>query len=1051
MGGTLLEGLDPGLAAMSTNAAAGFFLSGLALYLNSHGTAAAALWWRRGGRVCAGVVALLGLLAMVDYAGNAGIKPAAAACFLLVGLALLLDGDSRRTGRAVSALASAVAVVALTAGLNILYEVPGISGVDDPAWMSAGNAATFLALAAGVLCLLPDRGLIAQLRDPGQAGRVIRILLPAAVILQILLEYLNQAGVRAGLVESKFGVVLVDVVNIVVFAAMIVWVARSISRTDLRRKLAVAALQHERARLDAILKTASDGIHILDTDGLLVDASDAFLTMLGYDRTMIGRLQVTDWDAQLNATRIREIIRSLVAQQSTLLLETRHRRSDGRIIDVEVNCRAIRLDGQDFIYASSREITERKQVQERLRLADQVYQSASEGIAMTDIDGNIVAVNPAFEAITGYSQSEVLGKNPRLLQSGRQDQSFYRDMWASIQASGQWRGELWNRRKNGEVYPEWLSLSTVRDAQGRAMSYIGVFSDLSSAKAAQQQIEFLAQHDALTRLPNRALLMDRLSQALQRAQRESHPLALLCLGLDHFKKINETHGHSEGDGVLQEVARRLNGATRAGDTLARIGGDEFMLLLEGDVAARQVTVARKLLETLAAPLLIAGQEVALTASIGISLYPDDGSDRDTLLKQAEQAMQNAKAEGRNTYRYFDAALSAALLERLGMETALRGALAQGQLLLHYQPQVDLYSGEITGVEALLRWQHPDKGLLVASEFIGLAEDTDLILPIGVWALQTACRQLHAWHAAGYAGLRMSINISAMEFVRGRMEVTLAQVLRESGLDGRYLELELNESLILSDSDQTRDVLKQVKALGVGLAIDNFGIGNAVKHFPIDKLKIAKSVIGGVATNLKDAAIAQAIIAMGQGLRMKIVADGVETESQAGYLRTLHCDEMQGFHFSHALSAEEIPALLAAHSAPATSPAASGGRVLLLVDDEGNILSALKRLLRRDGYQILTAGSAEEGLEVLAQHQVGVLLSDQRMPGMNGTELLSRVKVMYPNIIRMILSGYTDVNSITESINRGEVYKFLTKPWDDESLRAVIKESFMRHETARDAE
>ncbi len=679
----------------------------------------------------------------------------------------------------------------------------------------------------------------------------------------------------------------------------------------------------------------------------------------------------------------------------------------------------------------------------------QVFHSTAEGIVVTDADANIIAVNPAFEAITGHTQAEVLGKNPRLLQSGRQDATFYRDLWTCLLQTGQWRGELWNRRRSGEAYPEWLTISTVKDDQGSTTNYVGIFNDISSVKQAQQQIEFLTYHDALTRLPNRALLKDRLNQCIQRARRDTSPLALLYLGLDRFKQVNETLGHAVGDDVLLEVARRLAGAIRAGDTLARVSGDEFVLLLEDDVVSQQVTVARKLLALFAAPVLIAGHELGITASIGISLYPDDGADADTLLQHADRAMQNAKGGGRNTYRFYDPALSAGVLERLLMEQSLRGALANHQLLLHYQPQVDLYSGEITGVEALLRWQHPDRGLLLPGEFIALAEETDLIVPIGAWVLNSACRQLQVWHAAGYPRLHVSINVSSLQLTHGALVDTLAQALRDTGLEGRYVELEMHESLILSDFDKTQVLLRQLKALGVGLSIDNFGLGHSIKHFPVDKLKIDKSFIGGIVTDIDDASIVQAIIAMGHGLRLKIVAEGVETEAQAGYLRSLHCDEMQGFHFSHALPAEVIPALLAAHMTLASSPKDSGERVLLLVDDEANVLSALKRLLRRDGYQILTAASAAEGLKLLAQHQVGVLLSDQRMPGMNGTEFLSRVKVMYPNIVRMILSGYTDVNSITESINRGEVYKFLTKPWEDEPLRAALKEAFMHYETAHD--
>jgi len=1090
----LLKSIHPSLVAMKANTAVGFGLAGGALYLKSIPHAASLAVWRRIGQISAGTVALLGLLTLVEYISGASLgidqllfqeppgaigtlapgrmAPASALCFLSIGVALLVNGESRQGNRLVFALVVLVALLALTGGLSFLYGAPRLSGLGYYTQMAAHTVVVFLVLAAGILCLTPHRGVVALLRSPGPTGMVSRHLLPAAIILQIVLEYLNQAGTRAGLVEAQFGVVLVDVVNILMFAIVIIWVARSISRVDSQRQQAEAVAraaqaeslrllaESDRARLElqgsesrfrALIENASDITVVVGAVGQIEYVSPSVTRIAGYQpNELVGKDMFTliHPDDQLVVSNNLTMI-GAADPETIRLVEGRYRQKDGTWRTAETLIRNLLADPAIAgIVINVRDITERKQAEESLRLADRVFHSTVEGIVVTDPDAIIVAVNPAFEAITGYTQAEVLGKNPRLLQSGRQDQAFYRDLWAGLLATGQWRGELWNRRKDGEVYPEWLTLSTVKNAQGRTTNYVGVFSDISSVKDAQQQIEFLTHHDALSGLPNRALLKDRLNLGMQRAQREGHPLALLYLGLDHFKNLNESLGHAVGDGVLQEVARRLAGATRAGDTLARVGGDEFVLLLEEDVLAQQIFVARKLLELFAAPLLIAGHELAVTASIGISLYPDDATETDALLKNANQAMHNAKAAGRNTYRFFDPALSAGVRERLRMEQALRGALAQNQLLLHYQPQVDLYSGEITGMEALMRWQHPDKGLLAAGEFISLAEETGLIVPIGAWMLAAACRQLQAWHAAGHTRLRMSINVSALQFAHGDLGETLAQVLRDSGLDGRYLELELNESLILSDFDKAQAMLKQFKSLGVGLAIDNFGIGNSIKHFPIDKLKIAKSVVGGIVTDLNDASIAQAIIAMGHGLRMKIVAEGVETEAQAGYLRTLHCDEMQGFHFSRALPAEEIPALLAAHEVLATSPDFGGGRVLLLVDDEANVLSALKRLLRRDGYKILTAASAEEGLELLARHKVGVLLSDQRMPGMNGTELLSRVKVMYPNIIRMILSGYTDVNSITESINRGEVYKFLTKPWEDEPLRAALKEAFMHYESSQ---
>ena len=485
---------------------------------------------------------------------------------------------------------------------------------------------------------------------------------------------------------------------------------------------------------------------------------------------------------------------------------------------------------------------ERRQAEEALRLADRVFRSTGEGVAVTDVDGNLVSVNPAFELITGYSAAEVLGRNPRILKSGRHEDAFYREMWASLRETGQWRGELWNRRKSGEVYPEWLTISAVKDTAGSTTHYVGMFSDISSVKEAMQQIDFLAHHDALTRLPNRILFHDRLSHGLDRAQRESRPLALLYLDLDRFKNVNDTLGHPVGDELLQEVARRMTGATRAGDTLARLGGDEFVLLLEDDASAQQAAVvARKMLELFAAPICIAEHKLMLTASIGISLYPGDGEDADTLLKHADRAMYEAKSRGRNTYQFFEPALSAGVLERLVMENALRGAMERNELLLHYQPQVDLATGRICAAEALLRWHSAELGMVSPADFIPVAEETGLIIAIGEWVLRTACAQNKAWQDAGLPPIRVAVNVSALQVLAGTLPVIVAETLRDTGLEPRYLELELTESVMIREVEATLKQVVELKRLGVTISLDDFGTGYSslgyLSRFPLDRLKI----------------------------------------------------------------------------------------------------------------------------------------------------------------------------------------------------------------------
>jgi len=558
--------------------------------------------------------------------------------------------------------------------------------------------------------------------------------------------------------------------------------------------------------------------------------------------------------------------------------------------------------------------SEHRQAEEALRLADRVFRSTGEGVAVTDADANLVSVNPAFELITGYSAAEVLGRNPRMLQSGRHEDAFYHDMWASLRETGQWRGELWNRRKSGEVYPEWLNISAVKDTAGRITHYVALFSDISSVKEAMQQIDFLAHHDALTRLPNRTLFHDRLSHGLDRAQREDRPLALLYLDLDRFKNVNDTLGHPVGDELLQEVARRMTGAIRAGDTLARLGGDEFVLLLEDDASAQQAAVvARKMLELFAAPICIAHHKLMLTASIGISLYPGDGEDADTLLKHADRAMYEAKSRGRNTYQFFEPALTAGVLERLVMENALREALARKELLLHYQPQVDLATGSICAAEALLRWNSTELGGVSPAAFIPVAEETGLIIAIGEWVLRTACVQNKAWQDAGFPPIRVAVNVSALQVLAGTLPAIAAEALRDSGLEPRYLELELTESVMIREVETTLNQVVQLKRLGVTISLDDFGTGYSslgyLSRFPLDRLKIDQAFVRDITTEPRNAAIARATIALAQGLGMIVIAEGVESEGQLRYLHSIGCEEMQGYLFSRPVPPEELAAMV----------------------------------------------------------------------------------------------------------------------------------------------
>ncbi len=566
------------------------------------------------------------------------------------------------------------------------------------------------------------------------------------------------------------------------------------------------------------------------------------------------------------------------------------------------------------------DITTRRQAEERLRQSAKVFESASDGITITDAAANIIAVNHAFTEITGYTEAEVLGRNPRLLKSGRQDGNFYQAIWNRIGKTGTWSGEIWNRRKNGEVYPEWLTISRVTDEAGTLTNYVGVFSDTSQIKQSEAERERLTHYDPLTGLPNRLLFNARLDHAILRAERDGSLLMLLFIDLDRFKTVNDGLGHAAGDRVLREVGRRLNLSVRAEDTLARLGGDEFAIALEGQGSATQASsMADKLLAALTQPINLDGQEVFVGASIGISTYPADGKDAATLLKNADAAMHQSKEDGRNTARFYNAAMTRSARERLTLEANLRRAIEQQEFLVYYQPQMDVSSGAILGVEALVRWDHPASGLIAPDRFIPLAEDTGLIVPLGEWVLFTACSQARAWmDDANLPPLSVAVNLSPRQFRQPNLAAQVRATLDASGLPPQRLELEITESAVMEKPDQAIATLRALKELGVTLSIDDFGTGYSslayLKRFPIDKLKIDQSFMRDIPQDHSDMEIAATIIAMSRNLHLKVLAEGVETEEQLAFLQIHGCDAYQGYLCSRPIPAPELEQWLALRAA-----------------------------------------------------------------------------------------------------------------------------------------
>ena len=556
---------------------------------------------------------------------------------------------------------------------------------------------------------------------------------------------------------------------------------------------------------------------------------------------------------------------------------------------------------------------ERRRAEGQLQLAAKVYEQSTEGIIITDARRNIVSVNRAFTEITGYSEAEVLGRNPNLLSSGRQDADFYRAMWQAIDEQGSWAGEIWNRRKNGGIYPEWLSISRLVDAGGATTHYIGIFSDITQHKAADEHIHWLAHFDALTGLPNRVLLADRSKRALGQAQRSGESVALMFLDLDRFKNINDTLGHRVGDALLIEVGKRLSALVRAQDTVSRSGGDEFILILPETDADGAAHLAEKLIEAATLPYRVEQYELNVSASIGIAVYPDDGEEFDALLKCADTAMYGAKRAGRNGFNFYTSEMQSRAARIMQLENALRRAIDGGQLQLHYQAQGSLRDGRVIGAEALLRWRHPELGMIAPAEFIPLAEESGQILAIGEWVLKTAVRQCKDWLDGGLGEIVIAVNLSAVQFRHPRLPELIMKTLDEAGLPPRYLELELTEGITLSDPLGAIAVMNRLHEQGVRMSIDDFGTGYSslsyLKRFKVYKLKIDRSFVRDIAVDADDKAIVGAIISLADSLGLKTIAEGVETEEQRVYLRDQGCDEIQGYLYSHPLPAGEFEAFV----------------------------------------------------------------------------------------------------------------------------------------------
>ncbi|UZE23984.1 EAL domain-containing protein [Pseudomonas sp. B21-056] len=545
---------------------------------------------------------------------------------------------------------------------------------------------------------------------------------------------------------------------------------------------------------------------------------------------------------------------------------------------------------------------------ERLRQAAAVFDCTREGVLVTDRSGLIVHVNRAFMAITGYGRDEVLGQRPNLFKSGRHGADFYRDMFASLSGRGEWSGEIWNRRKSGEIYPQWQTIRALVDDNGQVNQYVAVFSDISAIKDSQHELAHLAHHDPLTGLPNRVLFSDRAEQALASAQLHKRGCALLLVDLDHFKNINDSLGHAVGDELLKGVAERFQALFAPGVTLARLGGDEFAVLMENCSQPGQAAVqAQRILDVLKEPLRFDGRALFINASIGISLFPGDALSAGQLLRNADSALFKAKSAGRDSYALYTEELTAHAQQRVEIAFELRRALAQQELRVHYQPVHDLASSRLIGVEALVRWEHPVRGLISPAEFIPVAERTGLIAQIDGWVMAQACRQMCQWQQAGIALTFVAVNVSSRLFAHRALYEQVAQVLHETGLDPALLELEVTESAVMADPEVALEQMHRLRELGVRLAIDDFGTGYSsllrLKRLPVQKLKIDQGFVAGLPWDEDDAAIVRVIIALARSMGMQVHAEGIEQREQAGFLLEQACELGQGYWFGRPVPAQ----------------------------------------------------------------------------------------------------------------------------------------------------
>lgn len=687
-------------------------------------------------------------------------------------------------------------------------------------------------------------------------------------------------------------------------------------------------IQHQLAQANdnfiKLFELAPVGYLRLDSSGKIQQANQTFQRMLG--------LQSAELDNQLLA--------NFIYPDDLVIFNSRYtafyKQPENKVIElrllkpgsqeafyVELKGRKIKHDflpissdhNEQSLLVNFLPIERHKALEDNLKLAAKVFDNSEQGIMVVSADNQILRINSAFTKITGYTFHEVAGKNPRLLKSEKHSQTFYQTLWSTLKNHGTWEGEICNKRKNGELYLSWLSISTITDIYGRITHYIGIFSDITRRKQYEKHINHLAHYDGLTNLPNRILLHDRLKQAILLATRKKQWITVFFLDLDRFKTLNDTQGHFVGDQLLQEVSKRLKNCVRQSDTVARFGGDEFVIVLtnfedEDSARTNSEKIARNILHELSCPFLLSGQQFNTSSSIGFTLFPKDGNTVGQLIKNADTAMYYAKSKGRNNFQYYSDTLQNEVFTKGVIENDLHNALKNNEFVVLYQPIVDIHKTEtIVGFEALLRWQHPQRGLMSPDEFLPIAEESNMISALGKWVLETACKQLKQWHAMGHKDLKISINFSAQQFLSDDLFTLIRQTLDETQLDAKSLDIEITETVLMQNMKQAGHILNRIILNGSTVSLDDFGTGYSsltyLKKFPIQRIKIDKSFIKNIETDKDDQVIVKSVMAIAKQMQLEVLIEGVESKGQLEFLQQQHCHYAQGFYFSSPLPAESI--------------------------------------------------------------------------------------------------------------------------------------------------